>query len=89
MRRVIDDPESSRSDRRAALRALPELEDAERVATQAWDRLGGPHVSRLEAQIADAESGLREAAVAATRARLDRLETLPRTAGRDLGRLGR
>lgn len=50
-RRVADDPDAGRRDRRAAAKALPQLEIDVEEAHQVWNQVGAPEARLLERDI--------------------------------------
>jgi len=90
VRGVADDPDASRRDRRAAVKALPQLEIDVEKAQQVWNRIGAPEARRIETDITATSRDLTELAREDLSARTARIQAraADRTAESTLG-LGR
>jgi len=81
---AANDPEARSRDRRAAVKALPQLELDVEAARKNWGRVGAPEATRLEGEIRAAEDELADLNRDAMNARMARLEE--RDAARPMGR---
>lgn len=82
-RRVGDDPDARRSERRAALKALPQLENDVEKAQQVWNRIGAPEARLIETDITATARDLADLAREDLNARTARIQA--RAAERSLG----
>jgi hypothetical protein len=86
-RQAATAPDTSRRERRAAARSLPQLEDAVEAAEQRWGQIGVPEANHLQADITATDRELARLGREVTTERLDRLQArgTERAAGLDRG----
>jgi len=86
-RQAATAPATSRRERRAAAKSLPQLEDAVEAAEQRWGQIGAPEANHLQADITATDRELARLGREVTTERLDRLQArgTERAAGLDRG----
>lgn len=86
-RRVSEDPDARRRDRRATAKAIPQLEAALDAAQQNWDEHGAPEEHQLERQVAAAKGDVAKLTPATNAEHLERIQAraTERAAGLDRG----
>jgi hypothetical protein len=86
-RRTAENPDARRRDRRAAAKAIPQLEAALDAAQQSWDEHGAPEERQLERQAPAARREIATLTPAANAEHLERIQarSTERAAGLDRG----
>lgn len=86
-RRLADDPDARRRDRRAATKAIPQLEAATEAAQHDWNEHGAPEELQLQRQAAAARREIAKLTPAANAEHLERIQarSAERAAGLDRG----
>lgn len=87
VRRAAEEPDARRRDRRAAAKAIPQLEAASEVAQREWDEHGTPEARLLERQLAAARREVAKLTPAADAEHLERIRarSTERSPGLDRG----
>jgi len=84
-RRLAEDPDARRRDRRAATKAIPQLEAAAEAAQHDWDEHGAPEERQLQRQAAAARREITKLTPAANAEHLEHTQARSVERGSGLG----